>query len=268
MVGLNHSFGTQLLWNEYPTDQLGSYFRQFWDVKSEVSLAVNQGQDPDKVEETYKDILPINTWVRGLGDNGNKNPGKASVKENNLVLIIRGDLLKRYPNTIIYAVKAKRNVFPPDPDLNDPKSLPLHPIFSAFIDPDITFLGFNLVMNDVKDPNPNTMAGEHGYFFVLEEHIQEPKFGLEETNVPDPDPYSWTDLAWPDVKLKANNYIEPNTPSKFNPKSLKKGDKEWDPNYVDPAPWNPSKLNGESMAGILMRRPFRLCVHAEEMLPQ
>ena len=33
MVGLNHEFARKLLWREYPTDQRGSYFRQFWDVK-------------------------------------------------------------------------------------------------------------------------------------------------------------------------------------------------------------------------------------------
>ena len=32
MVGLNHEFARKLLWREYPTDQRGSYFRQFWDV--------------------------------------------------------------------------------------------------------------------------------------------------------------------------------------------------------------------------------------------
>jgi hypothetical protein len=34
MVGLNHEFARELLWREYPTDQRGSYFRQFWDVSS------------------------------------------------------------------------------------------------------------------------------------------------------------------------------------------------------------------------------------------
>ncbi|MCK5356131.1 MAG: hypothetical protein KAJ63_13515, partial [Methyloprofundus sp.] len=32
MLGLNHEFARELLWREYPTDQRGSYFRQFWDV--------------------------------------------------------------------------------------------------------------------------------------------------------------------------------------------------------------------------------------------
>jgi hypothetical protein len=34
MVGLNHEFARELLWREYPTDQRGSTFRQFWDVRS------------------------------------------------------------------------------------------------------------------------------------------------------------------------------------------------------------------------------------------
>ena len=34
MVGLNHEFARKLLWRGYPTDQRGSYFRQFWDVRS------------------------------------------------------------------------------------------------------------------------------------------------------------------------------------------------------------------------------------------
>ncbi len=42
MVGLNHEMARQLLWNGYPTDQRGSYFRQFWDV----SAYVPQPGDP------------------------------------------------------------------------------------------------------------------------------------------------------------------------------------------------------------------------------
>jgi hypothetical protein len=33
MVGINHEMSRELLWREYPTDQRGSYFRQFWDVR-------------------------------------------------------------------------------------------------------------------------------------------------------------------------------------------------------------------------------------------
>ena len=36
MVGLNHEMARELLWRGYQTDQRGSYFRQFWDVKAAV----------------------------------------------------------------------------------------------------------------------------------------------------------------------------------------------------------------------------------------
>ena len=38
LVGLNHEMARELLWREYPTDQRGSVFRQFWDVQSVLSL--------------------------------------------------------------------------------------------------------------------------------------------------------------------------------------------------------------------------------------
>ena len=43
MVGLNHEFARKLLWREYPTDQRGSYFRQFWDVRSVIN---SRGAEP------------------------------------------------------------------------------------------------------------------------------------------------------------------------------------------------------------------------------
>ena len=34
LVGLNHEMARKLLWNGYPTDQRGTYFRHFWDIGS------------------------------------------------------------------------------------------------------------------------------------------------------------------------------------------------------------------------------------------
>src|SRR6188474_3574077 len=34
MVGLNAEMGRELLWRNYPTDQRGTYFQQFWDTAS------------------------------------------------------------------------------------------------------------------------------------------------------------------------------------------------------------------------------------------
>ena len=61
MVGLNHEMARQLLWNGYPTDQRGSYFRQFWDVAGYVPQP-GDPTDPAQLAELLKDIPPINTW--------------------------------------------------------------------------------------------------------------------------------------------------------------------------------------------------------------
>jgi hypothetical protein len=58
MVGLNHEFARELLWREYPTDQRGSYFRQFWDVRKKIAEAV----DKEAAREKFKDIKAIHTW--------------------------------------------------------------------------------------------------------------------------------------------------------------------------------------------------------------
>src|SRR5450759_1140029 len=91
MVGLNHEMARQLLVNAYPTDQRGSYFRQFWDVSAYVPQP-GDPSDPAALAEFLRDIPPIHTWPRNsrLGDNENRKDIVAS----NLVLVIRGELLK------------------------------------------------------------------------------------------------------------------------------------------------------------------------------
>ena len=56
MVGVNHEMTRTLLFSEYPIDQQGTYFRQFWDS----SAAIPPGQ-PEP--ENLKDITPIHTWT-------------------------------------------------------------------------------------------------------------------------------------------------------------------------------------------------------------
>ena len=63
MVGLNHEFARELLWREYPTDQRGSYFRQFWDVRRSLDRA---GADPGALRERLRDIPPLHTLAAGV----------------------------------------------------------------------------------------------------------------------------------------------------------------------------------------------------------
>jgi hypothetical protein len=104
LCGCNHEFAAELLWREYPTDQRGSYFQQFWDV-SDYCPATDSGGSP--TTEQIKDIKPLHTWsATRLGDNADR---RAQDHQEKLVLIIRGDLIKKYPRPTIYAVEAKEN---------------------------------------------------------------------------------------------------------------------------------------------------------------
>ena len=71
MVGLNHEFARKLLWREYPTDQRGSYFRQFWAVDSYID---SEGLSQNALREKLYDIPKLHLWplTNPLGANNNR----------------------------------------------------------------------------------------------------------------------------------------------------------------------------------------------------
>src|SRR5207245_7885822 len=108
---------------------------------------------------------------------------------NNLVLLIRGELLRRYPNAIIYAGKAKKEA---DGSRGLDDSDERYPIFRGTLPDDITFLGFNLSVDDARGGTPTS---PEGFFFVFQEQPSEPRFGLEPTEASS-QTTNWSDLAW------------------------------------------------------------------------
>jgi hypothetical protein len=164
LVGLNHEFARELLWREYPTDQRGTYFARFWG---------RPGTD---------DIGPIHRFHDGLADNV-----LGGVPQ--LVLLMRGELLHRYPGAIIYAAQAR--VGPDGLALDDSTIVP--PAFRGTLGADTTFLGFPLTREQIVDPPADE------WWFVIAEHPTEPRFGLDLDATKDPSDADWTwnDLAWP-----------------------------------------------------------------------
>ena len=100
------------------------------------------------------------------------------------MLLIRGELLHRYPDALIYAVRAKTTKA-----LGTEEKLPL---FRGRIDPDITFLGFDLTEAEARGTTTDP-----GWFFVIQEQPTAPRFGLDEMRTGPLD--TWNDLAWSDV---------------------------------------------------------------------
>ena len=213
MVGLNHEFARELMWREYFTDQRGSYFRQFWDVSGymdtqPITVAALTGRykailddrnmpdlqpyydrlkdtsDPKDDEfmreahenilkEELRDIKPLHYWSKfsDLGDHDNREAEDDNEEE--VVLVIRGELLKKYPTAVIYAHKAvwkdengepvlssdqtidrtrERDLapIPEGQEDNPPTDLIKSPLYEAKVDPDIYFFGFDLTVCEAK----------------------------------------------------------------------------------------------------------------------
>ena len=156
MAGLNHEMTRELLWNELPTDQRGTYFRQFWDATSYI-----QGETKFN-PEGLRDVLLLSQWnqTSGLGDNSPRPQLEANGEY--LVLLLRAQLISRFPNLVVYAAEATDTV---------PSTLShkyAHPIFARNLDPDVAFYGFPL--------SKETLLKGNGWYFVLQEQPGEPRF--------------------------------------------------------------------------------------------
>lgn len=269
MVGLNHEMGRELLWREYPTDLRGSYFRQFWEVKG-----VSNPDTPTDAEK-LKDILKIHTWQSTSelgshkpdpGPNADVQPGQKQV-----VLVIRGELLKRYPNTVIYAQKAiddgEGNNVIRETDLT-PTQFEQEikfPLFRAEIDPDLRFFGFDLTIEKAKGvaDSREFPNDKRGWFFVIQEVPGEPRFGmdiayeakLDTDNDPSNDPKdTWNNLAW-NLFGPAEPPFVKRVPAPIFPR----------PGDTDLANHLWAK-NSAEMAYCLFQTPVMVAVHSSEML--
>jgi len=192
MTGLNHEMARELRWRRYPTDRRGTYFRRFWDRRADPNVGTD---DPDEMA----DIEPIHTWDEN--DLGENSPNDSDAQ---VVLLIKGELLRRYPNTDVFAAKASNDAGDRVPALPgthvsrelaegeidhpevDPAEL-TYPVFRGRLEPDITFFGFDITPDealyapyhlDSVSEEPDDHPDE-GWFFVLQEPPTETRFGLD-----------------------------------------------------------------------------------------
>jgi hypothetical protein len=226
LVGLNTEMNRELLWRNYPTDQRGTYFLRFWDT------SVDNSQSPDNIDM-------INKW-------GDTKLGNNVKTGEQLVLLIRGELLRRYPNSVIYAVPAVKNG--EQLDLHPNPNEELHPLFRGTLKPDVTFLGFKMKKEDaIADP---------GFFFVIQEHPTEPRFGLDAAKFDKllPELTTWNNLNWrhlanTEEELKVLSHASINTVLPD----------------IDKAKWG---KNSSHQAYITLQRPVRIAIHAKDMILQ
>jgi hypothetical protein len=266
MAGLNFELGRELLWNGFPTDQRGSYFRQFWDHGTALTPA---GQLPDP--QSLYDIDVITHWMTNpLG----KNPNPQGLPAGLLFLLIRGDLLHRFPNALLYATCAiidsdKKRAFP-DPDATPPPQ-EKYPLFSGSLAPDVSFFAFDLPYAEAfGDPNDPNDPSNPGWYFVLQEHAAETRFGLEaaisssfDAHVTDWWHMNWGSFAADETALSKIDYIDldaslPDTSLALNPGDAATAGLAWHAAQGSRA---------SDMAYVTLRDPLRVAIHASSLLP-
>ena len=281
MVGLNHEMSRELLWREFPTDQRGTYFRRFWDHRGRMAAATSS--------EDLDDISSIVGWKSGLGAHlkGADSTGSPAGDGGELVLLIRGDLLRRFPRALIYAAEAewrKEKVKDPKTGVETeqyvrrPKALPpgipnpadpglpeKYPSFWGSLPPDTAFIGFPLSVHTARgstDPSKNNP----GYFIVLQEPPTEPQFGLDEDKSAPESIGSWSELGWGafgETDAKAGYLNAAQFPRRKDNTDIS-GALPVQPAGATKLAWGQSSA---ASAAITMQPPFRIAIHADDMLP-
>ncbi len=227
--------------NEY-----GSEFNTLQEVENTYTVG-DPNQTEKEVSDAYesavekwlltrdkdKDINRLAHWKKDnrLGDN--PAPGKLNNGEedqNQLVLLIRGELLQKFNNTLIYLVKKINGK--PDYSMNAVRT---HPVFEGTLPPDVVFIGFPIKKEEAAE-----------YFVIFEERMTELRFGLDETpegQTPGPE---INDFSWEHFPtLLPEGYLDGNQPTIFT--------EEW--------------KNAAFIGKVMMQKQIRAAIELKKLLP-
>jgi hypothetical protein len=240
LVGMNHELARELLWREYPTDQRGTYCRQFWAHR-------NTGDPTDQYDLQHRLHAAPDLTLEQLGE----KPGQAA---SPLVLVVKGDLVRRYPGMLVTVAKTKKSghIRTLDP------ATEIQPDFMARLEPDVLLVGFEtLSADDVWALGSNE---DTAWWFFFAEHFTEPRFGLDQPETGAPTTFAdWNDASWAHAvvdaagRLGGNSFTVPPLP-KSKPGTPP------GPNYD----WHGSS---SSIAWILLQYPFRRGMRGTDLLP-
>jgi hypothetical protein len=205
---------------------------------------------------------------------------------------MRGELLKKYPNAVIYAHRAdwervgdvptgeidktrprKLLDLTPAEESNPPRDIVKTPLYDATVGPDIYFFGFDITAEKAKGGfvPPGKTEEDPGWFFVIKERPGEPRFGLDIAKLaPQPTLNVWNDLAWSDVMVPfapgaslavgARSVMLTDPGGNANTSQLKKQYEE-DKRFR----WT-GAMHSAEIAYIMNQVPVLMAVHASEML--
>ena len=236
LLGANYEFARELVWREYPADLTGTWLRTFWDWG-----------------DATEDIEPVDSWTSSaLGTHGASGTTEGQV----LVLVLKGDLLRRYPNTLITAVPARW-----DGDLReeDDKAAALDPIFTGSLGSDTVFLGFKFGESEDVAGSDDPDDELPGWYFAFEEPPTEPSYGLDTAASDESTALEfWKDLTWDDARLSpSDTHVALDALGSTRLPYDEVGQNDWDETWAK---------SSAAMARITLQRPVRMLVHADQML--
>jgi hypothetical protein len=177
LVGLNHEMGRELLWREFPTDQRGTYFSSFWTGKPELTADMHEAP-----------------WRTGpVGDHVLK------ALDGQLVFLVRGDLIRRYPGVVAHAVReaGQENRIP----IFEADS-PVETLFHIHLPPNILLVGFAMKRERIFTPGET-------WWFTLSENPTEPRFGLDPSR--EGQPRRRDSLIWADFGVGVGGFLDAGT---------------------------------------------------------
>jgi hypothetical protein len=172
LVGANHELSRELLWRGVPVPGSATFFARFWDR-----------QDADG--KPLNDITGIAAWPAG-SDLGSHSRGAELA-----VLLLRGELVRRFPHVTLYAAPAV-------PVSSGSRTIDLttriDPVFSGTLGGDSLFAGFPFTTGQAQGGSASP-----GVYFVFQEHPTAPRFGLNPATDPvsyGTVPADWSALDW------------------------------------------------------------------------
>lgn len=156
LCGLSDEMGKELILNQFPLEQGATIFNHFWDPTTVEEGNVDDLGNP----QALRDICPLREFSK-LGTN------QKGAVSGRVVLLLKGDLIRRYPQTEIFVLKTTQAFG--DGSNQGEKIIS---VFRGNLGPDILAIGFPFSATDLKNR-------QFEYYFILQEHQELPRFGLD-----------------------------------------------------------------------------------------
>jgi hypothetical protein len=230
LVGANHQWAREALWNEYPADLAATAFSTFWP------------HVPAGVADLDADV---HEWPAGSALRSHVGSGGSST-----VLLVRGEVVRRFRGLELFLVTPLDDGGLVEADGSIPQERTTWPAFTGTLDAATVFAGFEVDARVVR---------EEGRYVAIQEPVTGPRFGFDVAGaVFGEAPATWADLSWGHVTRSESALAALG--------NVRLVDAPWlDDVTRDDITWG---RNGAHMAGITFQQPFRLLLPATYLLPE